>query len=835
VPIRRPGPFHGLPISATFRRVGAALAALTIGIALIGPALARPLPLADAAAAAVGHLVISEVMTGGASASDEFIELYNPSAIEQALAGLEVVYVTASGATVTRKAAWDGAAAALPPGGHLLVANDAGAYGAVADATYANGLAATGGSVALRAAGGSTAIDAVGWGTAAGTWLEGSPAPAPPSGSSLERLPGGAGGSGQDTDDNASDFAILAVPDPQNRLAPPVPTEATPGPSASVTPPGSPTDTPLPTDTPPASGTPSPTDSPSATPASTVTPTATQAASPTPVPTASLPSLTIAEARALPDGTAVTVSGVALTGSTFSEGGGYLADQTASVAVLLSDGAFPRGHVVTVSGAIDDRYGQRTVRSDAAHLAIGDPADEPQAVPAATGSIGEELEGQLVMITGLVVGSGTQLSSGTAFDLDDGTGVVRVLVGPETGINTSTWATGVALRITGVVGQRDSSGTGAAGYRVQPRDPADVELVPDPTSSPGASPGGSATPQPTGSPRPLVSIAAAREAGSGSAVRIRGVVTVGSGIIDPTSAIVEDATGGLLVRMDEDRGTLVRGQLVELTGTRSTRSGMLTIRVDAAPVVLGEPGDPPAASRPTGGVGERDEARLVSVTGTITSSVLRSTANNVSFTVDDGSGEVRVVLLARAGISPTGLAKGVRLVVRGAVGQETTGAQPERGYRIWPRDREDLQILPATASAGSTTSTGAPATDLAAARESGLSPGSASAPGSAVAPALGAGGLADTLDGEGTRSARPVADAVLVTATETRTRALALLLVALATLLLVAATGWHLGVADRVRERFSTAPVTLAGSPADPDPAAALAEVPGVKPLDHGP
>jgi hypothetical protein len=80
-----------------------------------------------------------------------------------------------------------------------------------------------------------------------------------------------------------------------------------------------------------------------------------------------------------------------------------------------------------------------------------------------------------------------------------------------------------------------------------------------------------------------------------------------------------------------------------------------------------------------------------------------------------------------------------------------------------------------------------------------------------------------------------VADAVLVTATETRTRALALLLVALATLLLVAATGWHLGVADRVRERFSTAPVTLAGSPADPDPAAALAEVPGVKPLDHGP
>ena len=53
-----------------------------------------------------GHLVVSEVMTGGASASDEFIELYNPTPATQPLEGLEVVYVTSTGATVTRKAAW---------------------------------------------------------------------------------------------------------------------------------------------------------------------------------------------------------------------------------------------------------------------------------------------------------------------------------------------------------------------------------------------------------------------------------------------------------------------------------------------------------------------------------------------------------------------------------------------------------------------------------------------------------------------------------------------------------------------------------------------------------
>ncbi len=183
--------------------------------------------------AAVGHVVISELQTGGASASDEFAELYNPSAGSLSLDGLELVYVTASGATVTRKALW-GAGAAIPPGAHVLVANEAGLFAGIADVTYANGLAAAGGSLALRAVGSASAIDAVGWGTAASTWLETSPAPAPPAGSSLERLPGGGAGSGQDTDNNVVDFVIRAAPDPQNSGSIPVPTVA-PSASASAT------------------------------------------------------------------------------------------------------------------------------------------------------------------------------------------------------------------------------------------------------------------------------------------------------------------------------------------------------------------------------------------------------------------------------------------------------------------------------------------------------------------------------------------------------------------------------------------------------------------------
>src|SRR5205823_1902683 len=138
----------------------------------------------------------------------------------------------------------------------------AGLYAPMADTTYANGLAATGGSVALRILGATTAIDAVGWGNATSTWLEGTPAPAPPAASSLERLPGGSAGSGQDTNDNSIDFVVRAVPEPQNAGSAPIPS---PSSSASSTPRGtpSPSDTPSPSGsgTPGASATPSPTPS----------------------------------------------------------------------------------------------------------------------------------------------------------------------------------------------------------------------------------------------------------------------------------------------------------------------------------------------------------------------------------------------------------------------------------------------------------------------------------------------------------------------------------------------------------------------------------------------
>nr|MBA3739988.1 hypothetical protein [Chloroflexota bacterium] len=54
----------------------------------------------------IEHLVVSEVVTGGANASDEIIEIHNPASTALPLEGLELIYVSASGATITRRAAW---------------------------------------------------------------------------------------------------------------------------------------------------------------------------------------------------------------------------------------------------------------------------------------------------------------------------------------------------------------------------------------------------------------------------------------------------------------------------------------------------------------------------------------------------------------------------------------------------------------------------------------------------------------------------------------------------------------------------------------------------------
>lgn len=687
------------------------LLVLVVVVTLLGTGVPHAVTGIASASAAADHLVVSEVVTGASGASDELIELYNPTAGSLPLEGLELVYASASGLTVSRRATWELGADEVPPGGHVLVANELGVYAPIADATYASGMAATGGSVALRIVGAATAIDAIGWGSAASTWLEGSVAPAPAAGSSLERLPGGSLGSTQDTDDNAADFVVRSVPGPENSASRPVPApSSSASPQPSVAPSASPTlvPTPSPTTEPTAGPTPPPTTEPTAEPTAEPSPSSSDTPSPQPTTTPSPdPVVPIAVARAFPDGTRVTVEGIALTGSDFADGGGHLVDDSGGLAVLLSDGAFARGDRLRVTGVMDDRYAQRTLRASAAGLAVLGTAEDPAPLEVATGAVTEELEGWLVRVAGSVEAAPTSLSAGIAFDIDDGSGPIRLLVGSATGIDATAWGVGFAVDAVGVVGQRDSSGTGAAGYRVQPRDAADVQAA-GPGPSPSPSPAPSTTQEPTPEPSQppgLISVAAARQLAKGAVATVRGVVTLAPGTVDPTTAVMQDASGAIVLRIGDEAGPIARGSLVEVRGVRSTLSGMETLRVTTPPRSLGAGVEPTARALRSGEAGESQEASLVVVSGGLVAAPRKSSAGSVSFEIDDGSGPLRVSIGSSTSIGSAQLAAGAWIEVRGVLGQETTGSLPLRGYRIWPRDSADVRVVaPAMAGESSATS-----------------------------------------------------------------------------------------------------------------------------------
>ncbi len=217
------------PGGSTSRHLPALAAALLV-LSVAGLLTGGGTPVARAATEwpPSSDLLVSEVVTGGASANDEYVELYDAGPLPVDLGGLELVYVTASGSSITRKVSWS--SGTIPSHRHRLIANSAGVFASLADDTYSGGVASAGGSVALRVINGGV-IDSISWGTAANAFAESAAAPAPPSGQSIERLPGGAAGNGRDTNDNASDWWVNDLPIAESLSAP-----AVPAPDATATP-----------------------------------------------------------------------------------------------------------------------------------------------------------------------------------------------------------------------------------------------------------------------------------------------------------------------------------------------------------------------------------------------------------------------------------------------------------------------------------------------------------------------------------------------------------------------------------------------------------------------
>ena len=165
--------------------------------------------------------------------------------------------------------------------------------------------------------------------------------------------------------------------------------------------------------------------------------------------------------------------------------GGFVQDATGGIALLLpADPAEPivAGALVRASGTVDDRYAQRTIRLDGPPAIVGSAA-LPEAIAVGTGAASEALEGRLVAVEGAVVETPTSLSTGVSVLIDDGSGPMRVILAFP---GASSPVRGDTIRVTGPLGQRDTTGTGTGGYRVLVTDPAAIALGPTPTPTPDA-------------------------------------------------------------------------------------------------------------------------------------------------------------------------------------------------------------------------------------------------------------------------------------------------------------------------------------------------------------
>ena len=414
--------------------------------------LATPAPVRGATSGRAA-LMFTEILTGAASASDEYVQIEATGEGVTPLNDVELIYRSASGLTTRRLVSL----AALPPlaaGGRLLLANAASSAAGQALLTWSDGIASSGGALLLRKISApSEIIDAVAWGNAAvAAGGEGVPVAAPASGVVIQRRRDFSGAP-IDSGDNSSDFILYLGP--------------TPTPTPILTP------TPAPTSVPTATPTAAPTSVP--TPVPTPAPTATPTPSPTP--------LSVSAAREVAIGTRVYVSGVVVAVQGELAEGELLALQDpvsgAGIFVLapLMSGATAsgtpiiRGSLVAVEGLLTLRRQTLTIVASSAPRATGTGTALPPLTvqrPVAGAWGWEEWEGRRVRVSGTIAGSPQSLSGG-AVSLR-----LRLASGDELllGLTESVAAvlpaalreSGRAVVAQGLLHQRGS--TGGGGYRL---------------------------------------------------------------------------------------------------------------------------------------------------------------------------------------------------------------------------------------------------------------------------------------------------------------------------------------------------------------------------------
>ncbi len=189
--------------------------------------------------------------------------------------------------------------------------------------------------------------------------------------------------------------------------------------------------------------------------------------------------ISIAEARALPLGTIVTIDGSvtvasgAFSSSTFDQGFA-IQDRTGGIYVSTPDnlGFAPRQQVRVTGTLADTVLPGLLVLVDVTEVKAHGSGRKVQPQPVATGDVNEDTEGSIVRITGTITQPiVNDLPFGFIIFVNDGSGEINVFVCASTGIDVSGLSPGQTIEVTGFSGQF------ADHFEVDPRTQSDVRIV----------------------------------------------------------------------------------------------------------------------------------------------------------------------------------------------------------------------------------------------------------------------------------------------------------------------------------------------------------------------
>ncbi|NOX89444.1 MAG: hypothetical protein GXO77_10490 [Calditrichaeota bacterium] len=191
-----------------------------------------------------------------------------------------------------------------------------------------------------------------------------------------------------------------------------------------------------------------------------------------------------------------------------------------------------------------------------------------------------------------------------------------------------------------------------------------------------------------GSNRPYISIKEARAKGVGKSVTVRGVITIGTGILRTnfTDAYIQDESGsginiyqpgGLDSRLKRGRLVILSGELDEYQGKKEIVNYQVTVLRDGVEIPAVKKISTYEAST------LQHEGSFVEIEGLISGK--RYSGGGTTIYMNDGSGEVAVRVWDAAGLDLTEFEMGDYVSVRGVVGIYQGSGQILLGYQ------EDIQ------------------------------------------------------------------------------------------------------------------------------------------------